>query len=71
MAAPSTTENPLLRIVTVKDLQPSPSVQPTIVLRSHQKAMALCFTAVGLIATAGWLYFIVLAFRALAVSLIW
>jgi hypothetical protein len=70
MVAHSTAVKPPLDIVTVEEVPPSPPVQPAIVLRSHQKVTPLCFAAVGLVATAGWLYLIVMAFRALAVILV-
>jgi hypothetical protein len=52
------------QIETVDDLRPSPAVRPVFVLRYHQKVAAVCFAAVGLIATAGWFYLIAMVFRA-------
>jgi hypothetical protein len=51
------------QIVTVGVLRPS-QPQPEIRLRIHQKIAAVCFAAVGLIATAGWFYLIAIALRA-------
>jgi hypothetical protein len=51
------------QIATVEDLRPS-RPQPELRLRLHQKIAAACFAAVGLIATAGWLYLIAIALRA-------
>jgi hypothetical protein len=52
------------RIETTNDLGPCTAVQPVIALRYHQKVAAVCFAAVGLIATAGWFDLIAMAIRA-------
>jgi hypothetical protein len=53
------------KIVTTEGLRPGTAVQPIVIaLRYHQKVAALCFAAVGIIATVGWFYLIAMAFRA-------
>jgi hypothetical protein len=51
------------QIVTVDDLRPN-RPQSELRLRLHQKIAAVCFAAVGLIATVGWFYLIATALRA-------
>jgi hypothetical protein len=66
MASQSSAATRQYQIVTVDDLKPTQAVQSAIVLRPHQKLAALCFAAVGLIATAGWFCLIAMGLRAVS-----